>query len=222
MRTLFAPFSAWAAATGRNLDAVSRVALILTIAAAAAAAAAAPAAATAARPGVYVIVGQSNAVRGSQAYAAALDHPPIVLCAEGGIPISELQPGAPIYNACLERVGGRRVAGVIFHQGETDASYEATAVAWRARFARFVRSFRRDLGQPSVPVAFAQLGPLPANDGVYPWWESFRRAQLGIRLPRVAIVKTSDQEATDGAHFTEQGYRVIGQRFARALRRLAR
>lgn len=167
---------------------------------------------------VYVVAGQSNAVRGADAYRAALGNPTVVVCAEGGIPISEFRPGAGTYDRCVKEIGGRRVAGLIFHQGETDASYETTAVAWRGNFRAFVAAFRRDVHQPGLPVAFAQLGPLPANDGVYPWWEPFRRAQLGIRIPNVRMVKTSDQQAVDGAHFDAQGYRVIGERFARALR----
>lgn len=150
----------------------------------------------------------------------------LVMCAESGSPLALWQPGARLFDACVQKVRALRlpVRGVLFFQGESDTKTDEDAAAWAARFAVFVNAFRAKVG--NVPLVFAQIVSWPATwlpgESTPERWQQVRDQQAAVTLPRARMIRTDDLPYGDdpGAHFSARSYTVIGRRFAAALRRL--
>ncbi len=171
----------------------------------------------------------------SMAFAlASLEREPRVViglipCAKNSSAITEWQRNFSdhsLYGSCLKRAHAAspmgRVSGVLFFQGETDAQNphlypqpELHPFNWAELFAAFVTDLRQDLQEPDLPVIFAQLGPDPLS-GDFPNWEVVKTQQASVDLPLTAMIKTDDLSLMDGLHFTADGYKMIGFRFATA------
>lgn len=114
------------------------------------------------------------------------------------------------------------VSGILFFQGETDAvdpekfpNLNPDPAAWAEKFATFAYNFRADIGNPALPLVYAQLGQ-PANLEELPYWEAVQQQQASLQIPNAAMITTKDLP-TKGVHFTAEGYKTIGERFARAI-----
>ena len=120
---------------------------------------------------------------------ASLDrHPQTVIglipCAKDSTGIAQWQRNLSdqsLYGSCLKRARAAstmgRIVGILFFQGETDAQNptlypqpELHPFDWAQLFSAFITDLRQDLGEPDLPVVFAQLGsnPLPAD---FPNWQ---------------------------------------------------
>jgi hypothetical protein len=165
---------------------------------------------------------------------ASLDRNPEVViglipCAKSSSGIIEWQRNLSdqsLYGSCLKRARAAsplgRISGVLFFQGETDAldpnqfpQFNPHPSTWSMLFSDFISSIRGDLGEPELPVVFAQLGSNPVSADV-PYWEFIKEQQKSIQLPRTAMIITDDLPLLDGLHFTTDSYRIIGERFADA------
>src|SRR5690606_25725287 len=110
----------------------------------------------------------------------------LVPTAVGGSPITTWVPGAvhdqtgtPPYDDAMARarqaLTSGRLAGILWHQGESDANAEA-AGQYEGRLEELIARFRTEPGAPDVPVRIGQLRQSPAgprNDG----WQEGDRAQ---------------------------------------------
>jgi Carbohydrate esterase, sialic acid-specific acetylesterase len=175
---------------------------------------------------VVLLAGQSNMLGAEASVADELrsgvggQKVSVLQCAKAGAPMSAwTPPRGPLYIACLERMRGKRITGVLFFQGETDAQRVASALRWRSRFARFVAGVRFATAQPSLPVVFAVLGRTD-NPRRFRAWNLLKREQRRVHTHCVARIETDDLAVRDEVHFTSVGYRRIGERFTRGLRRL--
>ncbi|MEO1400996.1 MAG: sialate O-acetylesterase, partial [Cyanobacteria bacterium J06635_1] len=126
----------------------------------------------------------------SVAFAKAMlaDNPDLVIglipCANGGSTITAWQrdrSDQTLYGSCLKRIQAAstmgKVSGVLFFQGEADALDPKSAVAlqpaadaWATRFTQFATDLRSDLAQPTLPIVYAQIGPLAADPARFPYW----------------------------------------------------
>lgn len=150
----------------------------------------------------------------------------LVPCARNGTSIIEWMPSASphtYYGVTIKRAkeaaAAGEIAGVIFHQGETDAlprDRRSSPEIWRQEFETIVRSLRADLGIPSLPVVFAQLGRTTRSDATD--WELMKRIQASVSIPGVTMIRTEDFPLQpDGIHLSAAGQRMLGQRFASAI-----
>ncbi len=89
----------------------------------------------------------------------------LIPCAHGGTSMSQWDPtlkdkgGDSLYGAMIRRfqtIGGK-VAGVVWYQGESDASPSA-APKFPTKFEEFVAAVRRDFGQPDLPFYMCRSG----------------------------------------------------------------
>jgi hypothetical protein len=170
---------------------------------------------------------------------ASLEHNPdlvigLIPCAKNSSGIIEWQRSLSdqtLYGSCLKRALAAspmgRFSGLLFFQGETDAldpglypQPEPQPTTWSDLFTSFVTGMRNDLGQPDLPVVFAQLGAHPMSFD-FPNWEVVKEQQASVTLPMTAMIVTDDLPLMDGLHFTTESYRTIGKRFADAYWRLA-
>jgi hypothetical protein len=156
----------------------------------------------------------------------------LVPAAVGGSSILAWEPGAEDaatrthpYDDALRRARAalRRgeLAGILWHQGESDASPER-APQYEARLRALVRRFRADLGAPDVPFVVGQLGRFPER----PWdaWHDRVNAAheaLPQHEPRVAFVSAAGLgHRGDTLHFSAAAARELGRRYADAWLRL--
>ena len=156
----------------------------------------------------------------------------LVPCAKSGSSITDWEKSPSdqsLYGSCLKRVRAAStmgtVSGILFFQGETDAiapekfpSLNPDPAAWAEKFATFAYNFRADIGSPGVPLVYAQLGQ-PADLEELPYWETVQQQQASLQIPNAAMVTTKDLPM-EGVHFTAQGYKTIGERFAAAMNSL--
>ncbi len=89
----------------------------------------------------------------------------LVICAHGGTSMEQWSPskkdqgGKSLYGSMLRQVklAGGKVKGVLWYQGESDASDKA-APGYAKTFADFIGAVRGDLDTPDLPFYFVQIG----------------------------------------------------------------
>lgn len=153
----------------------------------------------------------------------------LIPCAKSSSGIMEWQRNLSdqsLYGSCLKRAWAAspmgHISGVLFFQGETDAldpsqfpEFHPHPSTWSILFSDFISAIRSDLGEPELPVVFAQLGTNPDSADV-PYWGLIKEQQASIHLPMTAMIITDDLPLLDGLHFTTDSYRIIGDRFSDA------
>ncbi len=156
----------------------------------------------------------------------------LVPAAVGGSPIRAWAPGARDaatdthpYDDALRRarqaLRGGTLAGILWHQGESDANATA-APLYAAQLRAVLQRFRDDLGAPDVPIVVGQLGRFPERPWS-PWRDSVNAVHeaLPARLPRVAFVRADGlTHRGDSLHFDAPSARELGRRYAEAWLRL--
>jgi hypothetical protein len=166
----------------------------------------------------------------------------LIPCAVGGSGIDAWSPGAYFadtnahpYDDALARARlaqqAGTLAGIIWHQGETDSSPEKSAV-YAPKLTALIARFRADLQSPNLPFVagqlpafqFTKIGPdgLPhpnpgaerVNDAV---------AALGRTVPHYAYVSAAGTtDRGDHLHFDARSARLLGQRYAKAMQKIQR
>jgi hypothetical protein len=153
----------------------------------------------------------------------------LVPAAVGGSGIAAWVPGAsyePLrvhpYDDALARtrlaLAHGTLAGILWHQGETDAD-SLRAPLYVAKLRALVVQFRADLNAPAVPFLVGQLGQFSGR----PWtpWDSVVNAAheaLPMELPFVRFVSSAGlTDMGDATHFSSASARALGRRYADAL-----
>ncbi|MCF8034602.1 MAG: sialate O-acetylesterase [Desulfarculaceae bacterium] len=155
----------------------------------------------------------------------------LIPCAKSDTTLAQWAPSPlpdTLYGSSLRRARAAsqrgRVAGVLFFQGENDTASLAAAKSWPRRFAGLVAAWRRDLGDPALPVVFAQLGRLGAElraDPLCRHWRLLQQEQAALRLPNLAMVRADDLPLKpDGIHLSTPAQLRLGRRMAWAMHRL--
>lgn len=140
----------------------------------------------------------------------------------GGSPLSAWNPNEPgdhgLYENMLDCIAmaGGKIRGFLWYQGCAD-TYEGAAQSYAKRFADAVGSWRKALGDDSLPVVTVQLNRLTNRDGDWHWSivrEQQRRAAREI--PGVAVVPSLDLPLSDFIHNSALGNLSLGARMAAA------
>lgn len=155
--------------------------------------------------------------------AAAFPNDRIILYmnALGSTVIAVTDPTTYEYSPPLrELMQHASVLGILFAQGETEASKTTTTEAgYAAAQDTYLASWRTWTGIPCLPLVAFDLGP-NTNPPSYPTAPEVRAAIASwpFRDPcgKVATVDTSGA-ATQGAHYTHAGLELIAPRAAAAL-----
>jgi hypothetical protein len=125
-----------------------------------------------------------------------------------------------LYDVLMTKVrnslGSRRPDSICFvwMQGERDAKTGHGAVYERS-LAGLLGQLRADLGREDVYVVIGRISG--HGLGAYADWELVRAAQVRVAQsdPLAAWVDTDDLDGPEHElHYTEQGYRELGRRFA--------
>jgi len=132
----------------------------------------------------------------------------LVVNARGGSSINLWKPGEALYDHTILRIrasGIKKVDGVIWHQGESDAEDPE----YLEKLVALVSNLRRDLGTRRTPfIAGEVFKDVPVNE---------RMRGLPARLKNTAVVSARDLKVFDGVHFDRESQLILGQRYAEAL-----
>ena len=143
-------------------------------------------------------------------------------CAHGGTSMDQWSPdlkdkqGDSLYGATLRRViaAGGRVKGMLWYQGESDASPKA-APEYSAKMEKLIAAFRQDFAQPDLPFYYVQIGRHVNYTNADEWnlvQESERK--LESRIPRVGMAPAADLTLDDGIHVSTPDLKRLGRRLA--------
>jgi hypothetical protein len=152
----------------------------------------------------------------------------LVPAACGGSPISSWTPGgyheqtdSHPYDDAIERtrraLQDGRLAGILWHQGETDSRPQRAAV-YKENLSELIERFRHDLDAPDVPFIIGQLGQFEGK----PWTEARHqvdRAQKEVAAETAHSAFVSSDGLTakaDNTHFNRESLQEFGRRYADA------
>lgn len=123
-------------------------------------------------------------------------------------------------------VEGEAIATVTFlwMQGERDAR-EQHASVYAASFKGLLRQLEKDLGRRDLNVVIGRLSDFDMANETYPEWTRLREIQVELAksLKRATWVNTDDlndgfnrkgKAIKDDLHYSDEGYRVFGDRLA--------
>jgi sialate O-acetylesterase len=130
--------------------------------------------------------------------------------------VSRLTPGV-LYNAMIAPLTHFPIRGVIWYQGENNASVEQAPI-YAHLFQTLIRDWRRSWGEGDFPFLFVQLSNLKTNSG--DGWPELREAQMQtLGLKNTAMAVTIDIGDPNDVHFKNK--QDVGHRLALAARAIA-
>ncbi len=146
----------------------------------------------------------------------------LVPCAHGGTSMEQWDPakkeqgGGSLYGSMYRRfvATGSKVKGVLWYQGESDASKQA-APLFHDKFTQFVASVRKDFQAPNLPFYFVQIGRFVVRDE-NPYWNVIREQQrlCSMEIPNCRMVTAIDLDLDDLIHVSTDGLKRLGKRLA--------
>jgi len=152
----------------------------------------------------------------------------LIPCAKNSTSLLDWQPNddpKSLYGSCWHRIQLATqmgtLEGILFYQGEADANDPnyypqrkiLPAEQWAEKFSELVAAWRRDLGNPNLPVVFAQLAT-HQDAKHFINWEVIKEEQESVHLPNVSMIKTDDLVLGDAVHLSMESYLEVGRRFA--------
>jgi Carbohydrate esterase, sialic acid-specific acetylesterase len=124
-------------------------------------------------------------------------------------------------------VAGTRIRSVTFvwMQGERDAR-EAHGQVYGSALHGLLDQLRADLGREDINAVIGRLSDFDMDNARYPHWTMVREAEFTFaeEYPRGAWVDTDDlndgknrqgKDIANDLHMSGEGYRILGERFAR-------
>ena len=149
----------------------------------------------------------------------------LIPCAWGGAPIDHLGTGSQLYANAVRRARfatrSGTLAGVLWHQGETDADSESAAPAHAGKLSALMAGLRRDLSSPQLPFLIGDLGDF-ADERRKPAAVQRRNiVRSGLRRiaaedPHAAFVESAGLPGVDMVHFGRDALVEFGNRYATA------
>jgi sialate O-acetylesterase len=155
----------------------------------------------------------------------------LIACAHGGTSMTQWDPhrrdegGNSLYGALARRLrkNGGRVAGMIWYQGESDAT-TAGAPQYTARTRKLIAALRRDTRDRALPVAIVQISRVVGAWWAEPAavWNSIQEQQrlLPSVIPNLTMVPAIDLPLDDFIHLSGPAHTVLGKRLAHAMQAL--
>jgi sialate O-acetylesterase len=146
--------------------------------------------------------------------AIAATQPGAKLPAMPPAPMSGREKYGGLYNGMVAGLTQYAIGGVIWYQGEANAS---NAAAYRKQFPAMIRGWRQAWGS-EFPFLFAQLAnfmPRKADPNAKSGWAELREAQtMALSLPKTGMAVIID--AGDAANIHPKDKQTVGKRLALA------
>ncbi|OOG48314.1 9-O-acetylesterase [Rhodanobacter sp. C06] len=125
-----------------------------------------------------------------------------------------------LYNAMLHPLIGYPLRGVVWYQGETNAS-ASNALRYRGQFKALIESWRAQWGRPDLPFFWVQLPNFKAGEDTAtesPWAELRESQAAALSLPHTGQAVIIDLGESDNIHPTDK--QDVGHRLALVARRV--
>lgn len=144
----------------------------------------------------------------------------LIPCAVGGTSLDQWQPGKPLYTTAIARakeaMKNGTLAGILWHQGESDAKPELIAT-YPARFETMITQLRKDLGAENIPVLIGEVIPGHGkHDEV-----NVALAETAKKTPNAALVSSADLGKKQ-LHYDSADYRALGKRYAEVFLKMGK
>lgn len=150
----------------------------------------------------------------------------LLACAHGGTSMAQWDPalkhlrGRSLFGAAVRRIrkNGSRVAGVLWYQGESEASAQQVA-SYTAEMTKLIRAFRTAGGGSQLPFVLVQLSRhYHKGDLDEQHWNAIQEQQrlLGLQVKNCAAVPAIDLDLIDGVHLDGSSQVRLGARLAHA------
>lgn len=139
----------------------------------------------------------------------------LIPCAKGGSTLDQWQPGKPLYTTAVARAKEAmkqgKLAGILWHQGESDAKPELIA-SYPARFETMITQLRKDLDAENVPLLIGEVIPgFGKHDEV-----NVALAETAKKTSNAVLVSSADLGKKQ-LHYDAADYRALGKRYAEAF-----
>lgn len=123
-----------------------------------------------------------------------------------------------LMNKVKKAVGGKKPVTITFvwMQGERDAR-EKHGEVYAASLKGLIDQLKADLGRQDVNFVIGRLSDFDNANKKYKHWTMVREAQVKVAEadPRGAWIDTDELNGPkNGLHYTKDGYKVMGERFA--------
>lgn len=150
----------------------------------------------------------------------------LIPCAVGATPLARWEPDGDLFHEAAKRLQtalaqGGSLAGILWHQGETDAQTESNAATYEARLERAVRAWRALPGAARAVFVCGELGRF-LSPVAFPGAARVNAAlrSVGGRTPHSACVSSAGlADKGDRKHFDTPAQRELGRRYAEAFLR---
>ena len=154
----------------------------------------------------------------------------LIPCADGGTRLSQWMPGEILYDhaVMMTKLAMRtsRLAGILWHQGESDCHEQALVDSYKERFLTMITSMRRDLGAENVPIIIGELSHVIDVEAL---GRKARFAQMNRNFHEIAkelpLCRVVSSEGftlkEDNLHFDTRSLREFGLRYAKAYKELS-
>lgn len=149
----------------------------------------------------------------------------LIPCAHGGTSLEMWSVGGSLYtNAVMQGMLAKRtstIAGILWHQGESDSKNESDAKAYEEKFMVILESIKRQLDIPDVPVIMGELGSFLGDraDGRFMYYKTVNKALAAIAEKNEMYVLAKADGLTDcgdKSHFDSASQREFGRRYFKA------
>ena len=145
----------------------------------------------------------------------------LIPCAFGGTSLDQWKPGGALYNAAVTRtkevMKQGKLAGILWHQGESDSGDPAKVASYADRFSAMIGQLRKDLQAEQVPLVLGELiHGYKTNDSM-----NVALAATAKKVPLCGLVG-SEGLGKKALHFDAADARKFGQRYAVEYLKLAK
>lgn len=117
-------------------------------------------------------------------------------------------------------------AGIVWMQGETDATNEQTARMYKVNLLMLISSLRLEMGQPDLPVVIGRISDSRVQSGegrVWAFGDTVRalQAEFVAEDKHAALITSTDEYGySDPYHYDTAGYLDFGEKVAEAMHQL--
>jgi hypothetical protein len=138
----------------------------------------------------------------------------LVVNARGGSAINEWLPGSHFFNEIIGRAKQARlfgsIAGVIWHQGESDVN---RTDEYMGDLKQLIEGLRKELDLPQLPFVAGQLSADTEER------RAFNQMLLALpeQVPYTQVALSDDTETFDGTHFDTASQLLMGERYAESM-----
>jgi hypothetical protein len=148
----------------------------------------------------------------------------LIPCALGATPLARWEPDGDLFQNAANRLRlalaeGESLAGLLWHQGETDARTEAVAATYETRLEAAVRAWRALPGAAHAVFVCGELGQF-LSSSEFPGAEQVNAAlrSVAARIPGGACISSAGlADKGDRKHFDTVSQRQLGRRYAEAF-----